>query len=269
MWAAIALSYCVVCWFSAFLLVRFVRRQLFAGVKNGMPLLLLELTAIALAPIFLPYLLCVRLPGCFFHAMREVRTLKNVGRTYRPYEFLPIDSQSAEDWIHQQFEMNTPPFMQLGFTYLGDYRLKPEPLEVYDRVLLSSDGEVLAGVCALQGHGAISLISVLEDGTCIHTSSVENPQPQRTLEPADRLMISYVPDASIEDLYLYHRNVLHAGAASHEAGVLRFREDQFRELLTYDQQIFCRWRYRHGGLDEQPPAPDFDSLRTSQVVSVS
>jgi hypothetical protein len=45
---------------------------------------------------------------------------------------------------------------------------------------------------------------------------------------------------------------------------MRFRDDQLKGVLIYDQRIFCRWRYRYGGLDEEPPAPDLESLRGPQ-----
>ena len=46
------------------------------------------------------------------------------------------------------------------------------------------------------------------------------------------------------------------------SSVLVLRPDQFRELMIYDQRIFNRWRYRHGDLPAQPPAPDFSTLQS-------
>jgi hypothetical protein len=106
----------------------------------------------------------------------------------------------------------------------------------------------------------VSFISVLENGTCIHTSSVRNPRPERACEPADQLRISYMPGVSVEELYHHHRHALREGCTSAASRVLRFGEDQFREVMVYDQSIFNRWRYRHGGLDHEPPAPDLRTL---------
>ena len=47
---------------------------------------------------------------------------------------------------------------------------------------------------------------------------------------------------------------------------MRFRRDQFREVMIYDQLIFCRWRYRHGDLADEPPSPDFNTLRAMSGV---
>jgi hypothetical protein len=269
MWLTIAIGYCLTCLLVGFVLARFVyRRELIdLAAKTGIPVFLLEILSVLMAPFFLPYLLSVNLP-CLLNLRRQIQLLNRISRTYRPYEFLKVNSLFVDPSIREQFECNTPSLIQLGFNLLGDYRLKPEPLEVHDRLFLSADGDIVAAICALLNSGAVSLISVLEDGTCVHSCSAENPHPQRILEPADQLMISYVPDISIEDLYQHHVNVLRDCSAIHDAGVMCFREDQFRAVMIYDQLIFCRWRYRYGGLDHEPPAPDFGSLRTAQVGSM-
>jgi hypothetical protein len=41
--------------------------------------------------------------------------------------------------------------------------------------------------------------------------------------------------------------------------VLQLRPYQFRAVMVYDQRLFNRRRYRHGGLD-RAPAPDFGTL---------
>jgi hypothetical protein len=267
MWLAIPfIIYCVLCWLLAFLLVQFVWRRVLIDLaaKAGIPLLLLVIIAILTAPVVLPYLLTSSIP-CILQLRQERQMLNRINRTYRPYEFIKINSLFVGPSIRELFEFHTPSLVQLGFTLVGDYRMKPEPVEVHDRLFWSADGEILASICALLDSGAVSLISVLADGTCIHTCCVADPHPERTFEPADQLVISYLPDRSPADLYQHHVSVLRECSADHETGVMRFREGQFREVLIYDQLIFCRWRYRYGGLDEDPPAPDFGSLQSPQV----
>jgi hypothetical protein len=103
----------------------------------------------------------------------------------------------------------------------------------------------------------------LEDGTVVHSASVNNPHPERTLEAADRLWISYLPDASVSYLHFHHANAVRDLCMGTGSKAMRFRDDQLRAVLIYDQRIFCRWRYRYGGLDEQPPAPEIESLRAA------
>jgi hypothetical protein len=270
MWAGFSLGYCVLCWFVAFIIVHFVYRPGFVDLakKTGVPAFLLELVVILMAPFLMPFLVSSSIP-CILKIRREIKTLNRIQRTYRPYEFIKVNNLYLDASIREQFEWHTPPLVQLGFNLIGDYRLKPEPVVVHDRVFFSADGETLAAVCALLHSGAVSLISILEDGTVVHTCGVEDPRPDRTFEPADQYVISYMPDTPVEEMHRHHIHVLRECAASHEAGVLRFREEQFRDVLTYDQRLFCRWRYRHGELDQQPPPPDLDSLRREQREPVT
>jgi hypothetical protein len=67
-------------------------------------------------------------------------------------------------------------------------------------------------------------------------------------------------DAHPLNLHREHQEAVRAAAAGARAWVMEFRPDQFREVMVYDQRLFNRWRHRHGGLDSDPPAPDFGTL---------
>jgi hypothetical protein len=94
----------------------------------------------------------------------------------------------------------------------------------------------------------------------VHTTSVNNPRPQRMLALSDQLSVSYLPDTSIEDLYRHHRSAIDDRTAGTGSRVLRFTPERFREVLIYDQRIFNRWRSRHGDLPSPSPAPDLSGL---------
>jgi hypothetical protein len=184
-------------------------------------------------------------------------------RTYRNYEFIPVDASSLEPSVRERLEVSTPALVVLGFRQLGDFRMKPEPVVVHTRCFLSADGEMVGDITALLSGGGVSFISVLEDGTVVHTTSVNNPHPERTLEPADKLWIAYLPDASVPYQHFHHVNAVRDLCTGTRTKPMRFRDDQLKAVMIYDQRIFCRWRYRYGGLDEQPPAPEIDSLRAA------
>ena len=268
-WLEIALLvYCVVCWVAAWLLVPAPRPETPDNVRRY--LTRVRLALVLMAPLLVP-LLAFRLRGCLgvlFQSRRQLaelrrysRTLRQVNRTVREYEFLPVDGSSLEEPVRGHLETLTPPLLELGFRPLGEFRMKPEPVVVHNRILLSGDGRTLASICCLLGRGAVSLISVLDDGTDVHTTTSSNPHPDRTFEPGDRLSITYLPDAHPINLHREHQEAVRAaGAARAGARVMEFRPDQFREVMVYDQRLFNRWRYRHGGLDREPPAPDFSTL---------
>jgi hypothetical protein len=186
--------------------------------------------------------------------------LHHVLRNVREIEFLPMDARSLPSKTLKHFQTYTPALFQLQFDLIGDFRMKPRPVEVFDRIFLSQDGQTLASICSVLEGGGVSLISVLSNGLCIHSVSMANPHPERTANPSDRILVCYLPDASVEVLHDFHRRAI--GDLSELSGskVLRFRKDQFREVLVYDQRVFNRWRFRHGGLNHEPPAPDFSTL---------
>jgi hypothetical protein len=267
MWLAIAVSYCVFCWLVGFMLARIWAPQ-FAerAASRGISAFRLEFGAVLIAPLVLPFITW-HLLLAYIGRFRRLRQLRWALKTVREYEFAKVNSLFLAEPIRRQFERHTPALFQLGFELLGDYRMKPQPVEVHDRIFLSADGRTLATICAVANSGGVSFISVLTDGTCVHTSSVKNPRPHRTLEPRDQLCITYLPDTSIEDRHRHHLDATAKRAAATGSSVLRLKSDQFRELLIYDQRIFNRWRYRHGDLPSEPPAPDITTLCTAQASS--
>jgi hypothetical protein len=267
-WSKYALLYCVVCWFLGLILAR-IYAPLFSKVAEarGVSPVVSWLRTVLLAPVILPVAFFVFLKalavGCRCHAeqIQRLAELRSVSRSYRPYEFQRVNGLQLAEPIRQHFEQHTPALIKLGYELIADFRQKPEPVEVHDRLFFSENGEVLADICALLDSGGVSFISVLANGTCVHTTSVKNPRPDRTLEAGDELVISYMPGVELPQLHLHHLETLSRLCADMGTQVMQFGREQYRELLNYDQLIFCRWRYRHGGFAEKPPAPDFSRVR--------
>jgi hypothetical protein len=267
-WLLIALLiYCVVCWVAAWLVVPAPHPNAPENVRRY--LRRLRLALVLMAPLLMPLVVfrCLGGLGPLVYARsqvaelrRERRTLCEVNRTVREYEFLPVDGSSLGEPMRGHLEALTPPLLELGFQPIGDFRMKPEPVVVHDRILLSADGRTLATICCVLEAGAVSLMSVLDDGTCVHTSGSGNPHPERTFEPEDRLALTYRPGTHPSNLYREHQETVGAAAETAGARVLQIRPDQFRAVMVYDQRLFNRWRYRRGGLDREPPAPDVRTL---------
>jgi hypothetical protein len=269
MWMSYAIGYCVICWLIGFLATRTdwwteLMRSL-EGKASRLRLTLIEWGVVAFAPLYMP-LLVIGVARCVLNAIREQRILRKSSRTFRAYEFVPVNFLHLEEEIREQFELHTPPLVQLNFDLIGDYRLKPEPVPVHDRFFLSLDGKTLASICALLGTSGVSFISILEDGTSVCTTSSEDPHPERDIEPADQIWTSYLPDVPVQDRLAHHLKSLQELCASNGTSVMHFRKEQFREIVTYDQRVRCRWRFRHGGLDSEPPAADFSSLRATPAA---
>jgi hypothetical protein len=188
------------------------------------------------------------------------RQLDKILRNVREYEFVPVKGRSLAQATRLHFQTHTPALVLLWFDLIGDFRMKSKPVEVYDRIFIGYDGQTVATICSLLHGGGVSLISVLSNGMCVHSVSVTDPRPERTFAPADQLQVCYLPGASVDALHDRHQRTLRKLSKKTGSSALHFRRDKFREVLVYDQRVFNRWRHRHGCLDHQPPAPDFNSL---------
>jgi hypothetical protein len=141
------------------------------------------------------------------HATRSRRRaeLRQVLRTVREYEFIPVNVERLAEATRQQFERHTPVMLELGFVPLGDFRMKPQPVEVHTRYFLSPEGDIVGDITAVLEKGGLSFISVLADGVCIHTSSSKNPRPDRTLEETDQLLLIYADNNNPIELHRLHQ----------------------------------------------------------------
>ena len=214
---------------------------------------------IVLVYCVMPLALCTA-AGLAVARARRLSQLRYCLRTVREYQFAPVDASQLAQPIRQLFDKHTPTLLQLRFQPIGDFRMKSKPVEVYDRILLSGDGQTLAAICAVLKGGGVAFISVLRDGTVVHTSSSKNPKPQRKLEPDDQLCMRYLPETALSEVYSGHLQALAGEGAARGATPLSQRPDRFQEVMVYDQRIFQRWRYCYGDLPQEPAAPDFDQL---------
>jgi hypothetical protein len=265
MWLMVLLTYCVLCWLAGCLLVRLCGRWSFeVEAQTGVSAAYLEWTFVLAAPVAMPFVLWAMIVG-HVHYFRYRATLRWAQRTVREYQFIKVNSLHVEEPVRDLWQQHTPALFQLGFELLGDYQMKPEPVQVHDRIFLSDDGQTIGDICALLGGGAVSFVSVLSDGTVVHTCSSTNPRPKRTVIPADQLWISYLPDVSMEELHRHHIAALGERSTATGTRVLRLSAEQLRPMLVYDQNIFNRWRYRHGDLPRKPAEPDFSTLSQSSA----
>src|SRR5947207_1254816 len=185
MWLSITLTYCAVCWILGLAMTRVLAPQFAArAAVHGISPLRFQLGSILITPIAMPLILWAAVQALWTRAIRR-RQLRHCLTTVREYEFAKVNSLYLAEPIRGLFERHTPALFQLGFNLIGDYRMKSQPVEVHDRILLSADGETLSSISAVLGRGGISMTSILSDGTCVHTSSVKNPKPDRTLQPGD------------------------------------------------------------------------------------
>jgi len=198
---------------------------------------------------------------------RRRAELRQVLKTVREYEFIPVEADTLAETTRRQFERHTPAMQQLGFEPLGDFRMKPQPVEVHNRFFLDPDGDVLGSISALLDKGGVTFISVLADGVCINTTSAKNPRPDRTLEETDQLLLTYAGNDNALELYDLHQAILDAVVQGRCADALRFASAQLRDLMVYDQRLFNQWRFRHGDFATAPPAADFTTLQPTAVAS--
>ncbi len=268
MWLTILLTYSALCWIlGVAMTVGFAPQFAERAADRGVPPLTFQLGAVLIAPLAMPFILWSTVQMLWSRNLR-LRQLRKCLNTVREYEFTKVNSLQLAEPIRRRFERFTPGFFQLGFDLLGDYRMKPEPVEVHDRIFLSSDGETLGTICAVLKGGGESMITILDDGTCVHTTSSKNPKPERTVQPCDQLFLTYLPNVSIEQQFQQHQAAVRQQCATHGTRVIQMHAEQFREVLVYDQRIFNRWRHRLGDFDRAPPLPDLRTLTGTAITTV-
>jgi hypothetical protein len=248
--------YCAVCWLGVYYF-----KPDTAAKKAGKHMLstcLGRSLAVLSAPIALPYAAFLRARFTLGQSRRE--PLRRDLPTHNSYEFARMTPDLVVEPISGHFEKFTPSLLLLGYVHVGDFRMQPEPSAIHDRFLLSRDTETLADICSMQNLASAQLISVLSDGTCMHTCSTDKNQPARTVQHTNHLWISYLPEASIKELHRHHLEALREACARNGTRALRLRRDKLREVIDYDHRVFSSWQYAHGNLDVEPPIPDFSKL---------
>jgi hypothetical protein len=78
------------------------------------------------AALLMPYLLCMAFCS-ISQQRRRLETLRRIGRSYRPYEFVRVNNLELAAPVREQFEFHSPPLIKLEYQLIGDYRMKPEP----------------------------------------------------------------------------------------------------------------------------------------------
>jgi hypothetical protein len=268
MWLTILLTYCALCWvLGVAMTVGFAPQFAERAADRGVHTLVFQLGAVLIAPLAMPLIVWSTVQMLWLRN-RHLGQLRQCLNTVREYEFTKVNSLHLAEPIRRRFDRFTPDFFQLGFNLIGDYRMKPEPVEVHDRIFLSNDGETLGTICAVLKGGGESMITVLSDGTCVHTTSSKNPKPERTVQPQDQLCITYLPGVSIEDQFQQHQATVREQCSLHGTNVVPLHAEQFREVLVYDQRIFNCWRHRLGDLDKPPPMPDLRTVTGNAVTTV-
>jgi hypothetical protein len=260
MWLTLALVYAVVAALATGVLLCVHARQLAdEAADNRVPYPVVVVFATLLAPLLLPYA-AAAVWWTRGAEKRRQEEMDAASRKHREYEFLPVQVEALPAQALAQFERHSQFFLELRYEHLGDYRLHPEPLAIHDRLFLSAEGDILAAVTSSARVRAVQFVSVLEDGTCVETSSFPQAYDRLAVEPADRLCMVHLPNAAVEELHHRHLGVLREIAARQQTGVMQFWSDQFRQVAIYHHRLLAQWWFRNGWLEEAPPQGDFRSL---------
>lgn len=200
------------------------------------------------SPLWMPYLFncCLQCGWEIVASILQIWRAHRFRKSYHEYVFRPAEyfelAQEVRDW----WDAIAPQYFQLGFSLVGDYRLREEPYLMHDRCCWHDSGTVFASASAITltelSEMNFDMLSWLEDGSNVCTVTVEGNS--RGAEPNivdDKLHITYASGASAEELFARHRQEVANAARTRGLAVLAFDADHHQQLIIHNQRTFYTW----------------------------
>jgi hypothetical protein len=204
-----------------------------------------------------------------------------------PWLFEPIAADQLPPDQHCFFETHTPAFIARGFTHLGDFVLRRDPVawnwqlaigrshwqgsvassnSKNDRLscvryFLSRDHTVIGGLSCYLGHQVIDCLSVLLDGFYLESASHDCPQPP----PAEH-GLQFFPFPTNDAVALIDHHIARAAQVASTRGVspAPLTPADLQAAVNHGRQLSLRSLHHQGFLDE---LPDFLRDKTTTAAS--
>jgi hypothetical protein len=166
-------------------------------------------------------------------AANAIRIL--VAKGFREFDIKSVAVSSLSSKFRRYLKKHSPWFEELGFSHLGDFQLLPEPESLQARVFLSEGGRCFGELCDRSGLHMYTFVSVFSDGTYLESAPIKPPKRQ----PLDSvpLRFSYLPGASVVELYEHHREQARQFEEASGAYILRFAPEQWPDVANYGHRL--------------------------------
>ena len=174
---------------------------------------------------------------------------------YNELDCRHVDLLDLPGATREHFESLTNEITSLGFSQIGDHRIRSWPL-TYVRRFISDDrrtfGElVYAKMLPFWPLRTYDFISVLADGTYLETGRAQQPkQDPRVME---RFQLLCLPRATLEESHRRHCEEVDEVARSAGSRPLEFEPQQIREVANYGHQLVVWDRRFQAGRETDPP----------------
>jgi len=260
-WLNWGLVYCVICWLASLAIVAAGRRW-WAEEGDECPSFdallrqygLRARLAMTAAVLFLGPLLPLIALYCSIGMLREHMFWANLARTHREYVFERMHPANLPRPARRYVEEHKPALLDLGFTELGTYLLKPEPVTIHGSCLRSRHGETIGELLFILQETAFSFNTVFEDGMVLETSSVEPVDDLERLTETGKYYCHFVPGCSPAEGYRRHLELAAEIEGDTGCRPMAFHPEQLKEVLTYGNRRFGHVSFELGQMNEPPPA---------------
>jgi hypothetical protein len=217
-------------------------RREFASILSG-------LLMFVSSPLMVPYL-----ATCLVvNHRREVAFWRSIKRTYREKCYEPIHPVNLPKVARQFFDDQAPALLELGFTEIGRFRLKPEPVPSFGHCFQSADGRTLGILGSMLEETYFSFSTLFESGLAFETVSIESTPKLERANDSKNYRVVFCPGISLAGALVHHE--LEIAALERELGTraLAYEPEQFCDILTYEDRVYHHWLYEQGELDAPPP----------------
>jgi hypothetical protein len=217
--------------------------------RRELAMLLSGLMMLVASPVITPYIGV----SLILDHRRQMAFWRSIKRNYREKVYERIHPVNLPKIARGYFDQQAPALLALGFTEIGRYRFKPEPVPSFGHCFHSPDCRSLATLGQMFDDSYFSFSTLFANGLSFETVSIESTPQLARANTAKTYRVIFCPGMSIAQAFVQHQLEIAGLERTLGTRALAFAPEQFSDILTYEDRIYHQWLYEQGELDAPPP----------------
>lgn len=173
-----------------------------------------------------------------------------ITRRFRSFVFTPIKLRNVPRVTRKYFQSHSTGLEEVGFTFLGDYVLLPEPRSLTSRILISAGRKCLAEISRWDGLHLCSFVSVTLDGRYFETTSLPGSPRVGDGVPLDFMCL---PGHELLDMLQMHIQRVRDYESDTGTEALKIGRDKFQDIINYGHRLAGHDCHQQGFKSTGPP----------------
>lgn len=208
---------------------------------------IIAMCCVILSPFVVPYGL-----GIGWQLRKKWVTLM---RTHHDYALVWTSPEKLPQEAREYIEQHTIEMIELGFSEVGIYLMKPEPPNYYGRLFISSSGVSFASLCDMDGSSFFSFNTIFESERFLETSPIDPPSFLRSFANNPRYTGQFLPGHTISSTFRRHQEKIVAVYSETSDRPLILASEQVCDALQYAGRLYGEELLALGRYGERPPEP--------------